>query len=129
MLTGYPLPAIMLPPANQSSPFFDMGHSGDKLEFEELEVEFLVPCHRKKPGSFQKWSYRAFFYAHFHLRILLESLSGCESAQAWHNISQRLVQATVGWGRTQTPSDTLAASTEAPGGLSGHGIGLNTRTL
>lgn len=48
MLTGYPLPAIMLPPANQSSPFFDMGHSGDKLEFEELEVEFLVSEYLKE---------------------------------------------------------------------------------
>lgn len=48
MLTGFPLPAIMLPPATQSSPFFDAPHVGDKLEFDDLEIEFNISEYLKE---------------------------------------------------------------------------------
>ena len=57
MLTTWPLPGVDLPAANFSSPFFDMPVFGDKLEFQELEIEFPVTEYMKEWLEIFNWMY------------------------------------------------------------------------
>lgn len=56
-LQHFPLPGINLGTANQSSPFFDKPVYGDKLQYNDLYLEFQVSEDMKNWYEIFKWMY------------------------------------------------------------------------